>query len=141
VEGEFHALEFAEIIHLQGATPLAYYDCDFYAGKPSLTVNRFGRGKAYYLAARTGDDFLAAFYRSLVTAENIATVLPVDVPAGIHATIRTDGTRKFMFLYNFAQKEASVDLGSGAFRDLLKEQNVNGRQLVPGYGSTVLEII
>lgn len=141
VEGEFHALEFAEIIHLQGATPLAYYDCDFYAGKPSLTVNRFGSGKAYYLAARTGDDFLAAFYRSLVTAENIATVLPVDVPAGIHATIRTDGTRKFMFLYNFAQKEASVDLGSGAFRDLLKEQNVNGRQLVPGYGSTVLEIL
>ena len=46
-----------------------------------------------------------------------------------------------MFLYNFAQKEAAVSLGAGTFRDLLKAQNVTGKQLLSGYGSTVLEIL
>ena len=49
----------------EGATALATYQNDFYAGMPALTVNKHGAGRVYYLAARpAGDAFLDAFTKS-----------------------------------------------------------------------------
>src|ERR1035438_5024065 len=38
--------------HAESATVLATYGRDFYAGRPALTVNACGAGKAYYVASR-----------------------------------------------------------------------------------------
>ncbi|GAE92233.1 beta-galactosidase [Gracilibacillus boraciitolerans JCM 21714] len=38
---------------------------DFYAGRPALTVNNFGEGKAYYIASRNDHAFQQAFYQQL----------------------------------------------------------------------------
>ena len=44
--------DFAEVLRLQGAVPLAAYGSDYYAGTPAVTEHGFGRGCAYYAAAR-----------------------------------------------------------------------------------------
>lgn len=38
-----------DILHCESAKALAFYDEDFYRGMPTLTVNDYGQGKAYYV--------------------------------------------------------------------------------------------
>ena len=107
--------------------------------EPAVTVNRFGNGKAYYVAARTGDDFLAAFYGRLVADGRLATGLPPGNPAGVHGHLRTDGRRRFLFVYNWSREAVTVDLGAGRYRNLIEGGETTGTLPLPGYGSTVLE--
>ena len=64
--GEHPVRDYCERVHPEGATVLATFKNDFYAGMPALTVNRHGAGRVYYLAARpAGDAFLDGFTRGL----------------------------------------------------------------------------
>lgn len=63
---DYVAHELCEVIHLEGATALAYYKEDFYAGLPALTVNEFGEGKAYYIASRNKGEFHLDLFTKLV---------------------------------------------------------------------------
>lgn len=76
--------EYCELVHLEGATALATYKNDFYAGMPALTLNKYGAGRVYYLAARpAGDTFLDAFTRALVKDAGLARTLDVELPEGV----------------------------------------------------------
>ena len=80
---------------------LATYKTDFYAGMPALTVNTYGAGRVYYLAARpAADAFLDAFTR-LVAKEVGLTRLDVELPEGVTVQKRSGGGRTFYFLHNF----------------------------------------
>ena len=57
--------ELCDLVKTNTAAVLSTYEDDFYAGQPSLTVNRYGKGKAYYLAAKAEDAFYVDFYRLL----------------------------------------------------------------------------
>jgi beta-galactosidase len=138
--GEFAAIEFAERIHLNQAKSLAVYCHDFYANEPAVTVNDFGKGKAYYIAVRSDEDFLYAFYEKLVKSEKITTSLPLGNPIGVHASVRTDGEKEFMFLYNFNKNKMQVDFGTATYFDLLENKKKSGIQMLSGHYSTVLEI-
>jgi len=137
-EGDFAVHDFAERIHAEGAETLAVYGQDFYAGEPALTVNSFGKGKAYYIAARTGDGFLAAFYRALVEGEQIKTVIPLDNKEGIHASLRTDGQHRCIFLYNCNQAPVEVKLPPGRFIDAFTNEDISGKTDLGGWGTAVL---
>ena len=65
LSGEYAVRELCDLIHVETAQMLATYKTDFYAGRPALTVNDFGRGNAYYLAAHAEDAFLSDFYGAL----------------------------------------------------------------------------
>lgn len=36
-----------DLLELRGAEPIAWYDSNFYAGVPAVTVNKFGEGEVY----------------------------------------------------------------------------------------------
>ena len=42
--------KWSDIPHIKGVQPLAFYDSEFYADTPAITVNKYGKGKAYYVA-------------------------------------------------------------------------------------------
>ena len=52
-----------DIMHMENAQALACYDKDFYEGTPVLSKNEFGKGHAYYVATRAGQDFYADFLK------------------------------------------------------------------------------
>lgn len=46
LQGPYQVRHLCELIHIESARALATYRDDFYAGRPAVTVNAFGKGKA-----------------------------------------------------------------------------------------------
>jgi beta-galactosidase len=138
LDGEYVARELCELVHAESAQVLATYAADFYAGRPALTVNRFGEGKAYYIASRNDDRFLDDLYGALSEALDLQRSLDADLPAGVSAQLRTNGEHEFVFLMNFNAAPASVDLGDAVFTDLLTGSQATGEIELDTYGVMVL---
>jgi beta-galactosidase len=119
----YRAFDLCELIHARGAEALGVYGGDFYAGRPALTLNRRGKGRSYFIAARTGEDFLDDFYRH-ACAEAGVTPLYGDLPEGVTAQIRSNGEKDFVFLLNFtgADKRVSGGLELGPFEARIIER-------------------
>jgi beta-galactosidase len=138
LSGEYVARELCDLIHAETAETLATYTGDFYAGRPALTVNRYGQGKAYYVASRNEERFLDEFYGALSSELGLLHSLDVDLPSGVSAQLRTDGDREYVFLMNFSADPVSVDLGGETFTDLLTDAQLSGMAELDVYGVMVL---
>ncbi|MCA0754833.1 beta-galactosidase [Paenibacillus sp. N4] len=117
--GEYEARELCDLIHLEGAEALAVYGDDFYAGRPALTVNKLGKGKAYYIASRNEAAFTKLLLAALVSEAGIKRVLESELPYGVTAQLRTDGTNDYVFVSNFSNKDVTVPLDGRNYADLL----------------------
>jgi beta-galactosidase len=138
--GEHGVREYCERIHAEGATVLATYKNDFYAGEPCLTVNRYGTGRVYYLAARPSADALHdGMAQAIVRELKITRCLDVDLPEGVTVQKRTDGKRTFLFLHNTKNAEQAIDLGAQRLTSLVDGRVLGGRVALPAYSSFVLE--
>ncbi|MCI3920875.1 beta-galactosidase [Paenibacillus sp. TRM 82003] len=118
--------ELCDLIHAEGAEVLATYASDFYAGRPALTVNRFGHGKAYYLATRAKEPFYERFYADVAAEAGVARVLDADLPAGVTAQARTDGTNEYVFVMNFSGAPQTLALSGRSCVDLETGEAVSG---------------
>ncbi len=117
---------------------LAKYGTDFYKGRPALTVNTFGKGRAYYIASRNDDRFHESFYGSLIDQLGLKRALNANLPEGVTAQIRTDSKQDFVFLLNFQPAPRKVNLGRETFTDMTSGENIKGSVTLPAYGSLVL---
>jgi beta-galactosidase len=136
--GEYAARELCELVHAESAQVLARYTADFYAGRPALTVNRFGEGKAYHIASRNDDRFLDDLYGALAHDLSLVRSLDANLPAGISAQLRTTGEHAYVFVMNFNPAPARVDLGDSGYTDLLTGDHVTGEVELDAYGVMVL---
>jgi len=114
----YEVFDLCELIHAEGAEVLGTYGSDFYAGRPALTVNSVGSGKAYFIAARTGEDFLNDFYRKVIGEAGIKRSLEAELPKGVSAQIRSDGETDYIFIMNFTPSETKVDCGAEGIKNL-----------------------
>ncbi len=106
----YPVMDYAEILHLEGADAEAVYGEDFYAGTPAVTRRRIGRGCMIYIAARTDMAFLNEFYRALAQEIGLEPVLK-ELPEMVRAARRNaaDGS-SYYFLYNLSAQEQVVRL-------------------------------
>lgn len=136
----YEAYDLCDLIHLEGAEALASYGDDFYAGRPALTVNRFGEGKAYYIASRNKAPFHDDFYGSILAETGVKPVLPGTLPEGVTAQKRTDGENDYVFLLNFNSSEAVVELQqAGDYTELLSGRPVEASVKLDGFECLVLK--
>jgi len=133
--GNYKARHFCDLIHLETATALANYTTDFYANRPAVTVNHYGKGRAYYVAARLDDRFLDDLIGHV--SQGLHRAINAPLPAGVTATLRSDGQTAFVFLMNFNATPVTVDLGGE------HETVIDGKRLriaeLKGYGAIVLK--
>jgi beta-galactosidase len=133
----YEAFDFCELTHSVSALPLAAYEKDFYQGMPALTVNEFGRGRCYYIAARTGEDFLMDFYRHVAGEAGLAPLVP-NLPQGMGVTGRVgENGREYLFLMNYLPTENSLTLPDKRL-DLLSGKIISGTVTLPPRGVLVL---
>lgn len=126
--------EVCELLALEGAEPVAVYDADFYAGTPCLTRNRFGKGEAWYAAARLTQQGLDALYGDLAAQLQLERALPCKLPAGVVATERGGAA----FVQNYSGKSQVLRL-AGAYTDLLTGERVEGMTTLRENGVLVLK--
>lgn len=137
LSGPYQARELCEHIHLEGATALASYESDFYAGTPAVTVNRVGQGKAWYIASRNDLAFHRDFYGALIKQLALPRALAIDLPPGVTAQRRTDGERAFIFLQNFSGQTHHLQLPAG-LEDLIDGTPLAGPLTLVPWGCRVL---
>jgi beta-galactosidase len=137
--GEHPVREYCERVHPEGATVLATYKTDFYAGMPALTVNRFGAGRVYYLAARpASDSFHDGLVRGLVAELKLARNLDVALPEGVTVQKRSGGGKTFLFVHNCTGQEQVLALGAIRLVDVIDGSVLAGRITLPAFASRVV---
>lgn len=124
-----------DVVHLEGALALASYEGDYYAGMPALTENRFGEGRALFVAAHTGLDLLYDLYGRLLKECSLS---PERQKEGVVVCRRHAGDKTFRFTMNFLDQPQTVTLPAG--RDLLTGKQLSGETELPPLGLFVQEI-
>jgi beta-galactosidase len=133
----YDASRLCALVHLRGATALADYAEDFYAGTPALTRHSYGRGSAYYQAAALDSAFLRDFYGALIEQLGFARCFGSELPAQVTAQRRLNEQHEYLFLQNFSAAPQSISL-PGAYFDLLQQREVASVLEIEPWGSTVL---
>ncbi len=132
------AEELCALVELRGATSLIDYAEDFYAGTPALTRHQYGRGVAYYQAARLGGTFLLDFYGALIEQLGLTQSLGRMLPPKLAAQRRVGPNHEYLFLQNFSAEERTLPLPSANFVDLLRQSPLHGTVQLGPWDSTVL---
>ncbi|WP_313161801.1 beta-galactosidase [Kosakonia cowanii] len=125
LQGPYQVRHLCELIQLEGAQPLATYRDDFYAGRPAVTVNAFGKGKAWHVASRNDLAFQRDFFANLIDTLSLPRALNVELPPGVVATAREDGEQAFVFIQNFTVQQQSITLPPG-YHDCLSDAAISG---------------
>ena len=128
---EFKNESWAEVIACQGADALAVHGERYYAGRPALTANRYGLGRAIYLGCLPENGFYPVFFREIFSELHIP--YEPNLPDGVEIRTRKaadnttlyfiynlTGTTKFLKL-NF-KRDAKVLLGKELVPHDLKEE-------------------
>ncbi|MBM7539987.1 beta-galactosidase [Amphibacillus cookii] len=139
LSGRYQVRDLCDLIHLEGATPLANYQDDFYQGRPALTVNQLGTGKAYYMAARQTLDFNRDFYRALAKQLDLKPVIDQALPDGVTVQQRSNETTDFVFVQNYSDQVRVVTLDDHDYKDVKTNETITGSILLEGYSIKVLE--
>lgn len=137
LEGPYECGLLCDLIHSEGAEVLAEYGSDFYKGMPVLTVNKFGKGRAYYVASSPEADFLQGLMKNLCEEKGIKPLL--DAPAGVEVARRVKNGLEYLFLLNHNAEASAVEIGASESKDLLTNTVVTGSVTVPGRGVVILE--
>jgi beta-galactosidase len=105
---EYPAGILCDILHLRGAQQIdeGGYTGDFYKGSPVVTVNHFGKGRAYYIATASGPEFYRSFLGDLCREQGMEPVM--EVPADVEATCRRKEGARFVFLLNHKAEAVKV---------------------------------
>lgn len=140
MKAAYKAEVFCDLVHLEGAKALTCYGEDFYAGRPALTRNHFGKGQAWYIAFRGYDGFLDDFYGALAGDLELRRALDAALPRGVTAQMRQDSDNRFIFLQNYGNEPAQVDLGSARYADAVHGGWHSGVVTLPAYGYLVLMV-
>jgi beta-galactosidase len=95
-----------DIMHLEGAKAISFYEKDFYGNTPCITKNIFGKGTAYYVGTRSTREFYREFLRKICEEKEVLPVL--ITPSEVEAVRRIKGDKSFVFVLNHSSEEKII---------------------------------
>jgi beta-galactosidase len=95
----YSAVDFCELIHPTTSKAIAWYDDEFYAGRPAATVNNYGTGRAYYVGSRNDQRFTNQLMTSIMDDLGIEH-LAGELPEGVTRQIRYGDAVEYHFYLN-----------------------------------------
>ena len=125
-----------DLIEPKGCQVLATYAKDFYAGKPAVTLNPFGLGKAIYLGTQSHPHFYDDLVAWLTQAAGLQSLL--KVPENIEVSLREKDGARVYFLINHQNQSVRIPFYK-PMRNFLTGSNLVGNYEMPPNGILVVE--
>ena len=126
---------FADLITSEGAEILAKYNSGWYTSYSAVTVNNYGRGKAYYIGCGLSQEFYNSLIEKLLSEYSLKDV---DFPEDVEVNTREKDGKKLIFINNFSDKEVIIEVKK-PFYELLKERTVQGEIKLSPFEIMILE--
>lgn len=133
-KNEYRVDYICDVIHTEGAEVLGEYKTDFYAGEPSVTVNRYGKGCAYYVAFRNDGSLADDFCEMLINKHGLEKCTPVQFERGL--AVRKRGDYTFVFNFSGNSRKAVLDK---YYENVCTGQSISGTVTVDECGYIILK--
>jgi beta-galactosidase len=115
---------------------LATYAKDFYAGRPALTMNTFGLGKAIYIGTMSHQHF---YYDLIVWLRQLCNLNPLlKVPDTVEVSLRQKDDARIYFLLNHQNSPVRIQFYK-PMHDFLTGTVLQGNYDLPPHGVLVLD--
>lgn len=128
-----------DLIHANEAEILAEYNSDFYKGRPALTKNYYGNGKAYYIASRMDEEFNKDFFNRLINDIGIKRNLDIELPLGVTISKREDDLNEYLFIQNYSDEKREINLEEYKLNDIINNKAVSNKISLDPYDVMILE--
>ena len=125
-----------DIIEPKGCQILATYAKDFYAGKPAMTMNTFGLGKAIYIGTQSHQHFYSDLVLWLRQTAGLQPLL--KVPENIEVSMRQKEGSRVYILLNHQNSQVRIQFYK-PMHDFLTGNNIVGNYDLPPYGVLVID--
>ncbi len=109
-----------DLMHLEGAKELAFYEEDFYAGMPAASKNTYGKGTTYYIATQFEEEGLAKILDQAVQEAGVSSVIPEET--GLEVVTRVSDTTRFYFVMNFTDEEQILPESLTGKKDMISQK-------------------
>ena len=140
VEGEFgrgEASVWADIIKPVTAKPLAVYAGEYYAGKPAVTVNQYGKGRCFYVGCDLDEAGTEALMDYIARQCGAAPALE-GAPEGVEIVRKvSEKGEEFWFAMNFSGSEQTVTFPC-ALKEIATGEKLGEQLVLPAYGSAAV---
>lgn len=125
-----------DLIEPKECQVLAVYAKDFYAGRPAMTMNTFGNGKAIYIGTMSHLHF---YYDLVVWLRQICNLFPLlKVPDSVEVSMRQKDDTRIYFLLNHQNSPVRIQFYK-PMHDFLTGNTFTGNYDLPPHGVLVLD--
>lgn len=125
-----------DLIETREAQVLATFAKDFYAGKPAMTMNEFGLGRAIYIGTTSHQYF---YYDLVAWVRQLCNLYPLlKVPDTVEVSMRQKDDTKIYFLLNHQPTAVRLHFYK-PMHDFLTGQTFTGNYDLPSHGVLVLD--
>ncbi len=125
-----------DIIEARECQVLATFAKDFYAGRPAITVNQFGEGKAIYIGTMSHQPFYYDLVNWLRNMCGLRTSF--KVPDSVEVSMRQSHDRNIYFLLNHQNSPVRIHFYK-EMHDCLTGNTLDGNQDLPPHGVLVVD--
>lgn len=126
-----------DLVELRGARTLMTYGSDFYEGYSCLTVNEYGRGKAWYVAADADKEFYGDFLEKVLKDSGVSCGIKEEIPDALEITVRENENEKYYIYQNFGTEAVNIPVPEGQISWIYG----NGSDKLKVYGLVVAKVI
>jgi len=117
--GQFNSVElfgenyisenYCELAYNESAEVIGEYNEEFYKGMPAVTVNHYGKGKAYYIATDFKIDGYERLYKEWFK-DVLSDDKIIESPENVSITMRYSDENCYVFIMNFNNEVKPLDL-------------------------------
>jgi beta-galactosidase len=125
-----------DLIEPRECEVLATFGRDFYAGRPALTTNAYGAGRAIYVGFMSGQAFYGDLVNWLRQLCGVAALL--KVPENVEVSVRQRDDTRIYFLLNHQSTPVRITFYK-PMHDYLTANTFTGNYDLPPHGVLVLD--